>query len=267
MNPPLMKAPHMKPIPTWSALLLAASCGCALANPKTTTVDFSGDNHGWEGLQGMTSGGTVVDNLITPTNALHSSLENQILSFATKDANFTGNYGSSKSVTISLDVYSQDVLYGWSGQVTRPLMVELRDFDTPPAGHDYSSVWYYLGDLDASKPMQHFSVTIDNTKSKGLPPGWRGYGVFTEDHVPELPSDRTFKNILASVDEMVFSTALPNVVSDFVYFDVALDNIHISAVPEPSQTMMLGAGLGLLALLARRRLAWSKCMRRQSSMT
>ncbi|MFA9219075.1 MAG: PEP-CTERM sorting domain-containing protein [Sphingomonadaceae bacterium] len=156
-------------------------------------------------------------------------------------------------MTISLDVFSNSVYYFGYGETTRPLMVELRDFDTPPPGLNYSSVWYYLGNLDASKPLQHFEVTIANTKSKGLPSGWHGYGAMSEDLVSELPSDRSFKNILASVDEMVFSTAMPGVVSDFVYFDVALDNIHISAVPEPSETAMLGAGLGLLALRARRR--------------
>lgn len=244
----------MKTVKTLIAVLASIACSAALANPKTTTVDFSGSPHGWEGMQASNgAGGTKVDDLISPTKALHTTMENQILVFGSKDANFTGNYGTSKSVTISLDVFTEHVNYFNFGETTRPFIVELRDFDTPPPGLDYSSVWYYLGDLDASKPQQHFSVTIADTKSKGLPTGWKGYGAMTEDLEPELPSDRTFKNILASVDQMVFSTAMPGVVSDFVYFDVALDNITISAVPEPSETMMLGAGLGLIALVARRR--------------
>ncbi|WP_229258408.1 PEP-CTERM sorting domain-containing protein [Duganella rivi] len=244
----------MKTMNTLLAVLLGTACSTALADPKNTTVDFSGNLHGWVGPQASNgAGGTKFDDLISPTKAMHTKIEDQVITFATKDANFTGNYGTSKTVTISLDVYTKDVSYFGFGQTTRPLIVEMRDYDTPPAGLNYSSVWYYLGDFDPNKPLQHFSVTIADTKSKGLPAGWGGYGAISEDMHPELPSDRTFKNILASVDQLVFSTAMPGVVSDFVNFDVALDNISISAVPEPSETLMLGAGLGLLGLVARRR--------------
>ncbi len=242
----------MKTKLTLLALLLSAACTGALANPKTTLVDFSGDTHGWIGSQNFPFGGTTIDSGITPTDALHANVEIPTLTFATRDAAFTGNYGTSKTITISFDVYTKEINF-FGTDVTRPFVLQLRDFDTPPPGSPFSSVWYKLGDLDASKPFQHFSVTIANTKSKGLPAGWSGTGAVDENGQAELPSDRTFKNILASVDQLVFTSAMPGMGFEEAQFNVAIDNISISAVPEPGQGAMLAGGLALLAWAARRR--------------
>jgi hypothetical protein len=37
------------------------------------------------------------------------------------------------------------------------------------------------------------------------------------------------------------------------FYNLSVDNISISAVPEPEQAAMLGAGLGLIGWMARRR--------------
>ena len=59
--------------------------------------------------------------------------------------------------------------------------------------------------------------------------------------------------MLAGVDEVAFTTLVPGYMYGFTYFDVAVDNISISPVPEPAQGGMLLAGLAGMAALARRR--------------
>ena len=65
-----------------------------------------------------------------------------------------------------------------------------------------------------------------------LPAGWDGYGAEDSTGMPYLPSDRTFASVLAGVDEVAFTTYVPGMVFGYTYFDVAVDNISISAVPQ-----------------------------------
>jgi hypothetical protein len=95
-------------------------------------------------------------------------------------------------------------------------------------------------------------VNIDNPSSATLPAGWGGYGA--EDPVtfePELPADRTFASVLASVDEIRFTTYVPGYFYGFTNFDLRFDNITVAPGPVPEPTTL--AGLAGLMTLARRR--------------
>jgi hypothetical protein len=131
-------------------------------------------------------------------------------------------------------------------------VVELRDYDNKPADLPYTSVFYNLGSIDATKGWQHLSVTIGDTKSTLLPSGWGGYGG-PDGSGPTLPAGRTFASVLASVDEIVFTTLQPGYAYGFANFDVAIDNVSVSAVPEPSTYGMMAGGLALVGWLARRK--------------
>ncbi|QBQ39542.1 PEP-CTERM sorting domain-containing protein [Pseudoduganella plicata] len=158
-----------------------------------------------------------------------------------------------QSVTFGIDVLANSVWF-FNREVTRDLVIELRDYDNQANGLPYTSVWAKVGTLDAGKTgWQHLSVTIDDTSVLGLPSGWGGYGAEDAQGNPFLPSDRTFASVLAGVDEVAFTTLVPGFVYGFTYFDVAVDNISISPVPEPAQGGMLLAGLAGMAALARRR--------------
>ena len=112
---------------------------------------------------------------------------------------------------------------------------------SPPGGMSYLSVFV----------QYHAAVTVANPTQATLPAGWGGTGA--EDPVtfePTLPPDRTFASVLAGVDEIVFTTFKPGFFYIDEYFDVSVDNIAVTFVPEPAS---LSALLGATLLLARRR--------------
>ncbi len=225
----------------------------------SATVDFSSGSAGWEGPQGMGGWSGIIDEpwLGERRPSYYTQFSNFGITFSnTSNPAFVGDYTSSPSVTISLDVFAREVFF-FSMQVTRDLVVELRDYDNTADGYPYVSVWFNLGTLDPSvQAWQSWSVTIADTSATTLPAGWGGYGA--EDPVtyePTLPAGRTFADVLAGMDEIVFTTYVPGMFYGETYFEVALDNITISAVPEPATALMALVGVAALAGLGARRRA------------
>lgn len=238
-------------------LVFALGIAAGIAHAGTTTFT-DGITDGWQGMQPLDgNGGTFIDNgMGVGAPALHTQMENFGISFSnSSNSALLGELTKTGAVTLSLDVATQSIWY-FNREVTRSMVVELRDYDNQTNGLPYSSVWYELGTLDASKPeWQHLSVTIDDTSAVGLPSGWGGYGAEDEFGNPYLPADRSFASILAGTDEIVFSTYVPGYVYGFTTFDVAVDNLSVSAVsavPEPESVFMMLSGLGLLGFMARR---------------
>ncbi len=237
-----------------TVLALALAAGSAAA----ATTDFSSGAQGWEGLQPADgNGGSGIDtSLGNGAPAYRTIINNFGISFSnSSNLDFVRDYTTTGSVNFGIDVLTQRVNY-FGQDVTRDLVLELRDYDNATNGLPYTSVWYSLGTLDAAVGgWQHFSVTIGDTSATGLPSGWGGYGA--EDAVgnPLLPADRTFASVLAGVDEVVFTTYKPGWAYGFTDFDVAVDNISVSAVPEPGTYAMLVAGLGIVAFARRRKQA------------
>jgi hypothetical protein len=236
------------------ALILSLSGGVAMASPSSTTVDFSNGENGWWGMQPADGvGGSGIDtSLGHSAPALRTVIENFGVTWGTStNQAFLGDYTKAGSVTLGLDISAQQIKY-FGQDVSRNVVVELRDYDNKPADLPYTSVFYNLGSIDATKGWQHLSVTIGDTKSTQLPSGWGGYGG-PDGSGPTLPAGRTFASVLASVDEVVFTTLQPGYAYGFANFDVAIDNVSVSAVPEPSTYGMMAGGLALVGWLARRR--------------
>ena len=126
--------------------------------------------------------------------------------------------------------------------------IDTNDSDDP---RSWVGVWYKLGTIGERVPgWQELSVTVDPTQTT-LPDGWGGTG--DEDpvtYMPRLPSDRTFASVMTSVDQIRFTTMVPG----FVYLastsHLQVDNIEVSAVPEPGGLGLLAVG-GLFALRRR----------------
>jgi hypothetical protein len=237
-----------------AALILSLTGAVAIAAPSSTTVDFSNGEGGWWGMQPLNGvGGSGIDtSLGHAAPALRTVIENFGVTWGTSSNQFfLGDYSKLGGVTLGLDIAAQQINY-FGQDVSRNLVVELRDYDNKPADLPYTSVFYNLGSIDATKGWQHLSVTISDTSSALLPTGWGGYGG-PDAQGPTLPSGRTFASVLASVDEVVFTTLQPGYVYGFTNFDVAIDNVSITAVPEPSTYGMLVGGLALVGWLARRR--------------
>ncbi|QBI03205.1 PEP-CTERM sorting domain-containing protein [Pseudoduganella albidiflava] len=242
----------MKMKQAYLALALAVAAGSAAA----ATTNFSSGTEGWEGTQPANGvGGSGIDtSLGVDAPSYRTIINNFGITFANStNAAFVRDYTASSSVTFGIDVLAQQVSF-FGTDVTRDLVLELRDYDNANNGLPYTSVWYTIGTLDASvEGWQNFSVTINDTSAIGLPSGWGGYGAEQADGTPYLPEDRTFASVLAGVDEIAFTTYKPGFVYGFTDFDVAVDNITVSPVPEPGTYAMMLAGLGLVGAIARRR--------------
>lgn len=240
-------------------LALSLAGTAVQAAPLSSTVDFSNGAQGWEGMQPANGvGGSWIDTGIgKDAPALHTVMENFGISFSNGiNQNYLGDYSALGSVTIGLDIIANSIRYVGQ-EVTRNLVVELRDYDNTPQGMPYTSVWFDLGAIDATLGWQHLSVTIADTTAAALPAGWGGYGSPDDANGPGLPTGRTFADVLSSVDELVFTTLVPGWFYGFTDFDVAIDNISVTAeaaeVPEPSSYALMLGGLGLMGWMARRR--------------
>lgn len=236
------------------SVVAACLLGSGALAASATTVTFDNGTEGWTGPKG--SGGfTWVDSRFgNDAPALHTWFSDFGITFSnTTNSAFVGDLTVNPSITIGIDTLTRSI--NLFGQVPRDLIVEFRDHSQPENGLPYTSVWYDLGTLtSANTDWQHFEVTIADTSATALPTGWGGYGA--EDPstgAPMLPADRTFASVLSHVDEMVFTTLEPGWFYDAARFNVVVDNISISAVPEPASSAMLAVGLAAVGGAAARR--------------
>lgn len=246
-----------------SALLLSATlaAGSAHADLGHSVTDFSNGTNGWDGIQPsqpIEGWGTWIDPTAGSNGGpgLHQRVPDSWFASWHNNTNpsVIGDYTKAGAFSISLDVRAESIIYlDMMVEVQRNVIVELRDYDNTSGGLPYTSVWTNLGTIGAGIDWQHLSVTVSNPLATALPTGWGGYG--GEDAVgnPILPTGTTFTDVLRGVDEVVITTAEPGWFYGFTYFDVTLDNIAITAVPEPATWLMQGLGLAALAGLARRR--------------
>jgi len=231
------------------ALAMTGVSGGAFA----TTTTFSDGDEGWTG------NAYVDDSVGAPAPGFHTTPDVIIYGLSWRNENnpaFIGDYTSSSSVTISLDVLTNSIVYlGTFTEVPRNLFVKLTDVGDPDDFTDNVSLYYQLGTIAASPDWQHLSVTIGDTSATGLPDGWIGVD---GDGNTTLPPDRSFTDILAHVGTIEFTTFEPEMFYGDTLFDVIGDNFTVTrgdagAVPEPASWAMMIFGLGAVGASLRRR--------------
>lgn len=213
---------------------------------------FDSGNDGWFGPTGI-GGTTFID---TADGNPAPSLRTQFYDFGITFYNntnpaFIGDYTAAPQILFTVDTNAR--VMNFLGMPTpRTFIVELRDYDNPPQGYPWVSVWAELGVLDENNPGWHtWTVSIDDTSAVDPPLGWGGYGAEDPNtYEPMLPPDRTFASVLAGVDEIALTTLVPGYFFSFSDYDVALDNIGVFQIPEPTTAALL---LLALACVARRR--------------
>jgi len=233
------------------ALTLATAASAGMSH--VTTFD-GGAADGWIGPQGS-GGSTFIDNASgNPAPSLHTTFNDFGITFRNStNSNFVQDLSVYDEVTVSIDVRVNDISFGGT-PVSRPWVLEFRDFDNGASPFPWDSVWFDFGDISAADQGEWttLSVTIANPAQTDLPAGWGGTGA--EDpktFEPVLPGNRDFADILSTYDEIAFTTLEPGFFFGFTDFDVEIDNIRIEAVPAPGATALFG--LGALGLTRRRR--------------
>ncbi len=234
---------------------VSASAAIALAGGSTTVVDFEdGLTHGWEGPQGF-GGATMIDNTygVGGGAGFRTQFNDFGIAFTNStNANFTGDYTQFDEVTISVDLRIDQIGFEGLG-ITRPFMLELRSHDLGDDGYPWASAFFlfdWVG-ADSFTGYQTFSATID-TSASDLPVGWGGYGSFDPNTFESiLPDGVNFSDILANVDEIAFSTLLPDFFFTNDDYDMTIDNVTITTIPVPGALAVLSIG-GLVGTRRRR---------------
>ena len=208
-----------------------ASAGLALSAAGQVVTTFDNGTEGWsvsgrDDISG--AGGNPGANMdVILIDVFGADIRNNT------NADFLGDYTANGSFTMSIDIRTNNIDF-FGQQVVRDLIIDFRDY-TNDQGYPWTSVWLNLGLLDASASGDNgdgwvtYTFTVENPNAADLPPGWNGYGY--EDPVtfePTLPPGRTFESVLASVDEIAFSTFVPGFFFGFTNFELQIDNITLT---------------------------------------
>ena len=237
----------MSPFSLTAPALVLALATTALAD----VVTFDNGDEGWSIQNAVTiepTGGNPGANLY------HFQIDTFGVTIAnTTNAAFIGDYSAKGPVTVSLDVQVNRIWNEFVGDVARELVVEFRSYDLAQGGYPWASVWTKVGDIYTDLDWTTMSATIADPSSATLPAGWGGTGAEDPNtYEPILPDGVTFADVMADVDEIVFTSYVPGYFYGFTNFDFAVDNISINAVPAPGALCLLGVG-GITALHRRRR--------------
>jgi len=232
-----------------AAAAAAGLVGGAAANEETTIVTFADGTGGWSGI------GTIEPTGGNPDEHWHTVNPDTFgLIYFNDTPAWTGDLSAFDEITVSTDVLVENISF-FGSPVSRSWLVEFRDYDDPPNGYPYVSVWYVMGTISAGDAWETYSVTIDDPSATELPPGWGGYGAEDPNtFIPILPPDRTFADVLAGTDEAVLTTFEPGFLYGFTAFDIRLDNLAITTVSSRLPEDVDGDGVvgfdDLLAVLA-----------------
>ncbi len=238
--------------------LVSTALLASTAVAQTTTVTFDAGAEGWVGPSGgattiQAAGGNPGANMRTVFNNFGLTFLNST------NAAFRGDFTTADSVTLSIDVRVENLAFVGT-QVSRPFLVELRDTTNPPAGYPWKSVWFLFAPISVANTgsWTTFTVTFDPSATQ-LPAGWGGYGAETPTGNPILPPGVTFRDVLAGVDAMAFTTLQPGFAFGFTDFTLRLDNIRVTRTIAPILGDLNGDGAVNAPDLAILLGAWGAC--------
>ncbi|MCC6426126.1 MAG: EF-hand domain-containing protein [Phycisphaerales bacterium] len=134
--------------------------------------------------------------------------------------------------TVKVRMYALD---NWFGEPMDPnwfpLVLQLTDVGDPENWTDDASVYFVgAGMPQIADGWVTYTYVIDDPTSEELPPGWGGTGAEDPDTFePILPPGRTFANVLASIDDVRFTTFVPGSFYSSSFWEVGFDDVHIES--------------------------------------
>ncbi|MEM8756355.1 MAG: hypothetical protein AAGF47_01060 [Planctomycetota bacterium] len=235
-------------IKTTAAIAVVAGIGALVAGGAAgqgMITDFESGLDGWSVSGRETTGpgnpGTGLD--VVVLDVFGADIRNST-------RGFTGDYRSFGEIELTVDIQIDSIDF-FGSPVPRDLTVQLRSFDVDGSG-TFASIWAPIGLLDGNgMDWTTFSAALD-TAATELPDGWFGDGGFDPvTFEPRLPDGVSVQDVLASVDELTFTTFVPGFGFGFTNFDMSVDNAGFTVVPAPASAALLAAG-GLAASRRRR---------------
>jgi hypothetical protein len=229
----------------------AALAAAGTANAVTTT--FDNGTEGWS-VSGRTTinteGGNPGAHLDTTLiDVFGADIRN------TSNPDFIGDLSRFNApIEFSVDIRVNSITFS-GNEVSRELVLDLRDDNPAPDETFPASVFFSFGDISAADTGEWttFSVLIDDPTQTTLPDGWRGSGAEDPDTFePILPLGRTFADVLAGVDKTAFTTFVPGLFFGFTDFDIDVDNPTLRVIPAPTTAAPLAILAGAAATRRRR---------------
>ncbi len=208
---------------------IASIVGTALATSAFaggTVVTFDNGPEGWS----INGAATVVAEGGNPGAHLrHIQIDTFGCNVRTEtNANFVTDFTQTGAVRITVDFKVNSINF-FGTEVPRNIVLELRDYDVE-GNYPYNSLWFDGGLLPSpGEGWVTYEFIIDDVDGAELPAGWGGTG--DEDPVtfePILPANRTWTDMLQSIDEVQFTTFVPGFFYGFTNYDFEVDNISIT---------------------------------------
>lgn len=225
--------------------LLALAGTAALASAQVTTFDNGTEGWSVSGRDDISlTGGNPGANMdVVLIDVFGADVRNS-------SSAFTGDYRGRGNLTFTIDLQIDAIDFFFS-PVSRDLVVELRNFDTP--GIDgFASIYAHLGVISAADTSgwTTFQATLD-TSAVDLPGNWFGAGAEDPNTFePILPDGVTVQDVLSGVDEVAFTTFVPGFFFGFTNFDMSVDNVGV--IPAPAGIALALGGLGVCGIRRRR---------------
>lgn len=163
-----------------------------------------------------------------------------------RDTPFHGDFRAAGVSSISVDARTDFASFTAEG---RQFSIVLRDMNGTPNDFDDDDYAYYVGDLipQVGQGWVRYEFQIPSQSDDPVPAGWSGgWSGDLENFRPGVE----WSDVISSVERVEFWWLHPAFFAIVQDWDVGIDNVSITYVPEPATLGLLAAGV--FALLRRR---------------
>jgi hypothetical protein len=162
------------------------------------------------------------------------------------DSNFNGNLRAKGITAMGVDARTDHADFGAGGRDFSLLLRDTKGTPLDPEDDDYA---YYVGPLvpQVGQGWVSYDFPVPSQSTEPLPGGWTGgYAGDPEHFRPGID----WNDVITSVDQVEFWWLNPSFFAIFQQWDVGVDNVRVTSIPEPASAIALAA-LGSLMLWRR----------------